>query len=1304
MKKLFLTLLVLALAPAAHAVGGACPASVVSLGTLSCYYVAASGNDNNTGTTEAAPWLHAPGMPNCTANCLTLYNFGNTGFSGGGNVGSTGIIFRGGDTWHFGNSGASPYTGGEYCLFCFFGFAFNANPATYPNCVFEGPYSGCLYVGVDPTWYTGSAWARPIFTGDNPTVPTGFATSCPYQIAPYPGSGNNPSGNNVIVVMSALTILDNFELTGLCVKDTNLSGDFYVTGYGVSENFPPTQSFLTNDYFHGWSATVTAGTGSGAAPVGILGPNGGFYVYQTFDHIVIDGSDSNPVVSEWGTFPNFYHMRDSMVRYTAQGVGQNCHDIHDNIWEYIFNPLYSGHTNLLECNADAHTSTANVFYNNIARHVNASMEIWWFCPNTTPEYIFNNIMYDIIGQPWNLAGTLQYPACTWSGGINFFNNTTVDAAVPCGIGGSVASNQIHFLNAYNNHQINSPWSTSSPQCNGGPNSTSNVSMTDATATSQGYTKGSSGVAGTGNTCSNEITPCAPTASTNSTVGTGINEQAYCSALGAFTSEFAISVDAANACRKATTDGCTYITSNHSVQCPAQTAPNRSAAQWNSGAYEFGGGGAGSPAVSLTPSPVAFGNVGIGTNLTFPGPTLTNTGNANLVLNNPYFTITGVNAPDFVVVGGGSCAGGLTVTPGNTCTIAIKFTPTVSGAETAQLNISGNAVGVDTLTGTGVATVGAVNITPGTTTGSFVQGCFNFSNSGTSIACTMSTAQTLNNTNACFVSWSGVSGSASITDTLGNSYGSSLLNTVQSPLGAGTQSIFLVPGIKAGTNTITATLAPSQNLPEIKCAEFLGTVPADAVGAIGNVGSSGAITSSNLTVAFAPIELAAATFGCGHMTNGTGWTMLVNASGDIIEGLYSTTSGTFAAVSSQTPSGCYLIQVLPLDAPTVLNFGSQNDTVTSVAHVGTATNTGTISLTLNSSPHYYTITGPQAAEFAVTAGASNCTDGGSLAVGSSCTINVTFTPAAAGPRNATLNWGSNGANGTLSLTGTGVAGSQCGTPGFSPVAGVVSSGTVVTFTGGCASGTFCSTVDGSTPTGANNGTCTHGTSGGTVTVNVSETVQVISVKAANTDSLVATGPYTVNGATLATPTFSPTAPYTGAATTVFITFPVGSTLCLTLDASTPTGANGSCTHGSFNTGAIQLSATATLSVIATQAGFTNSAVASGLYTIISQVGLPVFAVITGRPGFPQTISITSPTSGPTICYTLNGQLPVTDGNGHCVYGGTLANGGTLPAINQTTLINAIGTESGLADSPVATALAVVASTTPNASPPQVIFLF
>lgn len=99
-------------------------------------------------------------------------------------------------------------------------------------------------------------------------------------------------------------------------------------------------------------------------------------------------------------------------------------------------------------------------------------------------------------------------------------------------------------------------------------------------------------------------------------------------------------------------------------------------------------------------------------------------------------------------------------------------------------------------------------------------------------------------------------------------------------------------------------------------------------------------------------------------------------------------------------------------PNALTFGSQVLGATTAAKMIQLANTGTAALSLTS----LQIAGTNSGDFAQT---SDCPLPGSLAVGASCTINVTFTPTATGGRTAALAAVSN-ATGTpqVALTGTG----------------------------------------------------------------------------------------------------------------------------------------------------------------------------------------------------------------------------------------------------------------------------------------------
>jgi hypothetical protein len=406
--------------------------------------------------------------------------------------------------------------------------------------------------------------------------------------------------------MAAATVIDNFEMRGVCSQDSSITSgidNVYVAylGTGIAGSG---MAFLKNVYIHGWTATAAAGTGSNNQPGTLIG--GGFNGLQTFDHIVVDGADSNPGSWAWGTFPSFYHFRDSIVRFTNQGVGAWCHDIHDNIFEHMYNhnPGAGSHTNILECNDDATgnavnqpKNTPNVFYNNIVRHDDASyvgsgQVHLWFCPETIPEYWFNNTVYDIVNSnAWDYAGPPIY-GCTNTGGQFMFNNTLVNITQPCYV--SNVSHGGQYLTVLNEHLIDAPFDNGTTACAGKSDAT-NIAMSGAAATAQGYTTGTAGAVNP-NTCAHETTmPCSPTSASNSTVGAGAAHQGYCTTLASFVSEPAISIEAANACKFGTTDGCAYDTSTHSMICPAQPAVARpTSTAWDAGAYQFSGSQVGAP--------------------------------------------------------------------------------------------------------------------------------------------------------------------------------------------------------------------------------------------------------------------------------------------------------------------------------------------------------------------------------------------------------------------------------------------------------------------------------------------------------------------------------------------------------------------------------------------------------------------------------------------------------------------------------------------------------------------------------------
>lgn len=489
------------------------------------FYISSSGSDTNNGTSKSTPWLHAPAMPACASNCLAHTTVAGDQF-----------IFRGGDTWHFGNSAAAPYTGGTW----------NWNTEPYPNGTSNNP----IYIGVDLTWFSGGSWSRPILTGDNPTQAglNTYVASCPYQIT---GIDILSLGNRQYYT------IDNFEMTGMCQVGTTQEYVYINYGSGLGLQF-------LNLYIHGWTRTndtinIFAFRGGAAGN----GPPS-----DTLTNVVIDGSDSDPRAAG-ACYCDWWNVSNSYFTNTSQAIVRFPHVFHDNVQEYWYD---EGHGNLLESVGDA--SGTNAFYNNIWRYLSqdgtSQVGVWLLPPPGTTDYIFNNLGYK--------SGPIQYMnlgnSGTNVGNYVLFNNTFqtdfTQNIFNCNYmqGGTITDSNNHFIGDMS--QYSSP-------CN---NKTSDhaILMSNAAATAAGYT-------------ASETYAYSPPASNSSTVGAGTNRQSYCTALSTAASSDPTLSDAAAACQFDFKYACTYNSTSHTVTCPARTAVARpSSAAWDVGSYEYAAGG------------------------------------------------------------------------------------------------------------------------------------------------------------------------------------------------------------------------------------------------------------------------------------------------------------------------------------------------------------------------------------------------------------------------------------------------------------------------------------------------------------------------------------------------------------------------------------------------------------------------------------------------------------------------------------------------------------------------------------------
>jgi hypothetical protein len=483
-----------------------------------------------------------------------------------------GFIFRGGDTWHFGNSSASPYAG--VVSTC----AINGTVAA-GLCLddINATSTNMIYYGVDPGWPS-SGWTRPILTADNPLCnastangttcvsttdtygqPSFYVSSCPYQV------GN--SNNLVDVGYSKYIILDNFELTGLCQNHTGQPGgdDTYVR-YG-SAQAPLT---FTNLYIHGASHLRFQAL-NGANCTGLVCTNTFAFqgsvnngtVGETVQNNVVDFADSDPG-GQGLCFGGFYSVAYNVFRYTTQCIPNSLHLFHDNLYEYFFE---NGHSNMLEDTWE--TTGANAVYNNVFRHIETyvtsggGVALWPAPPASTTDYFFNNLFYDVGSLEYvNFGGTAGNNA---QGNYTYFNNTFQTNNSQPILRCSNYSNGT--MTDANNHFIDD--GTPYLQC-GALTTRTSLLMSNATATKGSYT-------------SSQTTAYSPTSSGSPTVGAGTNAYSgYCGAL----STAGLSA-AAIACQSDTTYSCTYNTTNHGVSCPSQTTNARPpSGAWDIGGWEY----------------------------------------------------------------------------------------------------------------------------------------------------------------------------------------------------------------------------------------------------------------------------------------------------------------------------------------------------------------------------------------------------------------------------------------------------------------------------------------------------------------------------------------------------------------------------------------------------------------------------------------------------------------------------------------------------------------------------------------------
>ena len=181
-------------------------------------------------------------------------------------------------------------------------------------------------------------------------------------------------------------------------------------------------------------------------------------------------------------------------------------------------------------------------------------------------------------------------------------------------------------------------------------------------------------------------------------------------------------------------------------------------------------------------------------------------------------------------------------------------------------------------------------------------------------------------------------------------------------------------------------------------------------------------------------------------------------------------------------------------------------------------------------------------------------------------------------------------------------------------------------------------------------------------------------------------YTGGTLPAATPTFNPVAgTYTNGQSVTISTTTGGATIRYTTDGSTPSQSN-----GTVHVSPVNIGTNTTLKAFAYKSGTTDSAVASGVYTIAWPCGMPTFSPPSGTYTNTQSVTISSDTGGATIRYTTDGSAP-SQSNG-TVYVSPVN-------IGTNTTLKAVASKSGMTDSAVAYGVYNIRCATPTFSPPS-----
>lgn len=484
------------------------------------YYIAANGSDSNSGTSESTPWAHLPGMATWTGNHTPA-------------AGDT-FILRGNDVW----------TNSSF-------------PITWS---WSGISSSGITVGVDKTWFSGTSWNRPVFTAGGAPID---APDCP--------SGSSGPHYFLVLSRAQYVTFQSIEWTGLFWNNDQQNACYQSAGFFYANQ----SDYITIDqmYIHKWTHGTTAGTTDSSDLIAYTTYGTPPYCFNcVVSNSVINNSDgdgaSSSTISGGGV--RNWNLENNVIAYVVQGflspiysrpsqlqvTGNNI----SHIGESFTTPGQSAppHPNCIETTGVVGGSSGTavlIVANNYIHDIQTCEGLQVGNPNED-DIVFNNI-WDMGASATGGANGPQVPQGSSSHNFEFWNNTVrwASGCMTAGIHGTTFNSFI----VENNHCINDATTVVNGSIPGSTLS-NNVGMTNANATSQGYT-------------SSETYVFAPTAANNGTVGAGADLAANWPA--GFSTN-----DTTYACAQQTVSGVI-----ESV-CPTRSTTNARTSSWDVGAYQW----------------------------------------------------------------------------------------------------------------------------------------------------------------------------------------------------------------------------------------------------------------------------------------------------------------------------------------------------------------------------------------------------------------------------------------------------------------------------------------------------------------------------------------------------------------------------------------------------------------------------------------------------------------------------------------------------------------------------------------------